>query len=81
MLLPPLQLCITVTASLCITGAQCRQSTNFANGPQIYILSIVKLLKARNIRIRSAFAVYLGKEQTHINRLGYQLVKKWIGLN
>jgi hypothetical protein len=35
MLIPPLQLGITVTASLYITAANCRQSTNFANGPRI----------------------------------------------
>jgi hypothetical protein len=29
---PPLQLGITVTASLCITAAQCRESTKFSNG-------------------------------------------------
>jgi hypothetical protein len=33
-LLPPLQLVITVTVSLCITAAHCRQSTNFSNGPR-----------------------------------------------
>jgi hypothetical protein len=33
MLTPPLQLGLTVTASLCITEANCHQSTNFANGP------------------------------------------------
>jgi hypothetical protein len=39
---PPLQLRITVTASLCITAAHCSQSTNFSNGPRsvcnIYII-------------------------------------------
>jgi hypothetical protein len=33
---PPLQLGITVTASLCVTAAHCRQSTNFANGLVFY---------------------------------------------
>jgi hypothetical protein len=33
-LFPLLQLGITVTASLCITAAHYRQSTNFANGPR-----------------------------------------------
>jgi len=37
MLLPPLQLGITVTASLCITVAHCRKSMKFSNGPPIYI--------------------------------------------
>jgi hypothetical protein len=32
MLPPPVQLCITVTASLCIKAALCRQSTNFSSG-------------------------------------------------
>jgi hypothetical protein len=36
MLPPPLQLGITVTASLFITAAHCRQSTNFSNGPHTY---------------------------------------------
>jgi hypothetical protein len=33
---PPLQLGVTVTASLCIPLAHCRQSTNFANSPRMY---------------------------------------------
>jgi hypothetical protein len=33
MLLPPLQIGITVTTSLCITAVHCRQSMNLANGP------------------------------------------------
>jgi hypothetical protein len=32
---PPLQIVITVTASLCIIAAHCSQSTNFSNGPHI----------------------------------------------
>jgi hypothetical protein len=40
MLPPPLQLGITVTASLCITAAHCRQSTNFCDGPCIYYSSV-----------------------------------------
>jgi hypothetical protein len=35
MLPPPLQLGVTVTASLCIIAAHCRQSTNFSNGSRI----------------------------------------------
>jgi hypothetical protein len=35
MLPPPLQLDITVTASLCIAAAYCHQTTNFPNGPLI----------------------------------------------
>jgi hypothetical protein len=33
---PPVQLGITVTASLCITAVQFRQSTNFSNGRRIF---------------------------------------------
>jgi hypothetical protein len=33
---PPLQLSITVTASLFITAAHCHQSTNFSNGARIF---------------------------------------------
>jgi len=33
-LTPPLQLGITVTASVCITAAHCRQSTKFSNAPR-----------------------------------------------
>jgi hypothetical protein len=36
MKITPLQLGITVTDSLCITAAHCRQSTNFAIG-EFYI--------------------------------------------
>jgi hypothetical protein len=43
---PPLQLGITVTASLCITAAHCRQSTKFSNGPRIsYSVEKVSLNK------------------------------------
>jgi hypothetical protein len=38
MLLPPLQLGITVIASLCITAAHCSQSTKFSNGRGIYVI-------------------------------------------
>jgi hypothetical protein len=42
---PPLQLGITVTTSLCITAAPCRQPTILSNGLRMGLFLFVGLLK------------------------------------
>jgi len=43
MLPPPLQLGLTVTASLCVTAVHCCQSMTFSNGPCMYEFSVTEM--------------------------------------
>jgi hypothetical protein len=51
----PLLLGITVTVSLCITAAHCRQSTNFANGPRTKAFIIQRQHRWKSVYVTSAF--------------------------
>jgi hypothetical protein len=60
---PQQQLGITVTASLCITAAHCRQSMNFSNGPRLLFWTLINYLPQR---VAYLLHVYKFRIQIHV---------------